>query len=145
MKRNIYSGEVITVPEMAETLRARVADGSLAALCERFKVDLLVLHGSAVDDPQTAGDVDLAYLPAREANVDHLQFVEELARLVPGDHLDVMPLHRADPVAVYAALGLGEPLVERHPEVFAEQRIRAFGEYRDTQKFRDLALRLVGT
>lgn len=130
---------------MAATLRERVADGSLASMCDRLGIDLLLLHGSAVDDPAAAGDIDLAYLPTPGADVDHLQVVEELARLVPGDHLDVMPLHRADPVATYAALGLGDPLVERRPDVFAEQQIRAFGEYRDTQKFRDMALRLVGT
>ena len=46
---------------VVERLRVDAADGSLADLCVRLGVDLLVLFGSAVDDPSAAGDIDLAY------------------------------------------------------------------------------------
>lgn len=74
---------------------------------------------------------------------DHLAVVNDLLDLF-GDHVDVMPLHRADPVAAWAALGRGERLVERTPHRLATAQMRAFGEYRDTQRYRDLALSLVG-
>lgn len=135
----------MTAAESLRLIRAHVASGRLAALADEFGLDLVVLHGSARRSPEEAHDVDLAYLPAPGVDVDPVAVEEAFSALVPGDDLDLMPLHRADPVAAYAALGRGEMLVERESGMFAERRIRAFGEYRDTQKFRDLALSLVGT
>lgn len=134
---------MVTVAEALRVLRRHVASGALAGLCRRLGIELLVLHGSARSRPAMAHDLDLAYAPAPGADPDHLVVVEALAGLVPGDRLDIMPLHHADPVAAYAALGRGEPVFEAVPGLIAERRIRAFGEYRDTQKFRDLALSLV--
>lgn len=135
---------MVTVADALHELHRHVASGQLADVCERLGIQLLVLHGSARSRPDTARDIDLAYAAAPDAAPDHIDVVEALADLVPGDHLDVMPLGRADPVATYAALGRGEALFEAQPGLLAERRIRAFGEYRDTQKFRDLALSLVG-
>ncbi|WP_226345500.1 nucleotidyltransferase domain-containing protein [Agilicoccus flavus] len=135
---------MVTVSEALLELHRHRASGRLAETCRRLGIELLVIHGSAPNHPDTAHDIDLAYLPKRDAEPDHLDVVDTLETLVPGDHLDVMPLRQADPVATYAALGRGDALFEAHPGIHAERRIRAFGEYRDTQKFRDLALSLVG-
>lgn len=134
----------MTVADALHELHRHVASGQLADVCESLGIELLVLHGSARSRPDTASDIDLAYAAVANADPDHLDVVEALGDLVPGDHLDLMPLRRADPVAAYAALGRGEPLFEAQPGLLAQRRIRAFGEYRDTQKFRDLALSLVG-
>ena len=134
----------VTVAQAEAALRLAARDGRLARLAEELNLDLVVLHGSARHDPATAADLDVAYLPTRGADVDLIAVEEAFARLIPGDHLDLMPLPLADPVAAWAALGRGEMLLERTPGLFAERRIRAFGDYRDTQKFRDLALRMVG-
>ena len=61
---------------VVERLRVDAADGSLADLCVRLGVDLLVLFGSAVDDPSAAGDIDLAYGRLRGGpNASHLDVV----------------------------------------------------------------------
>lgn len=131
------------VGEAVRELRAAVDDGRLRAVCLRHGIDLLVWHGSSRKDPDRAGDVDLAYLPVYGQDPDHLAVVNDLLDLL-GDTIDVLPIHRADPVAAWAALGRGERLVELTEHRFAEAQMRAFGEYRDTQRYRDLALSLVG-
>lgn len=133
-----------TVAQAVREARDAASDGRLGHLCARHDIDLMVLHGSARHDPQRAHDIDLAYLPEHgTAPPDEIAVVNDLLDLL-GDHIDVMPLHRADPVAAWAALGRGEPLVELTPHRFATAQMRAFGEFRDTQKYRDLALALVG-
>lgn len=128
-----------SVSEALAVLEAAQGSGELARFCEQQHIALLVLHGSAVTRPDTAGDIDLAYLPVFGTDVDHLEVVLAFLKLLPTDLVDLMPLHRADPVATYAALGRGEKLYEREPHLFAEQQIRAFGVYADTQWLRDLA------
>lgn len=138
---------MVTVSDALSELHRHKVSGRLADVCRRLGIGILVLHGSARSRASAAADVDLAYAPVTGSDpdhLDHLDVVEALSELIPGDHLDVMALCRADPVAAYAALGRGEPVFEAEPGLVAEQRIRAFGEYRDTQKFRDLALSLVG-
>lgn len=105
-------------------------------------MDLLVLFGSARVDPETAGDVDVAYLFAHGVHGDELGLVNALGDRY-GDHLDIMPLHRAGPVAAYAALGGGEVLAELTPQRFADRQMAAFGEYCDTQRFRDWELEMM--
>lgn len=134
---------MVTVAQAVRDAHAAAADGRLARLCARHDIDLMVLHGSSRRDPDAARDVDLAYLPEHGTAPDEIAVVNDLLDLL-GDHIDVLPLHRADPVAAWAALGRGEPLVELTPHRFATAQMRAFGEYRDTQRYRDLALSLVG-
>lgn len=124
------------------TLAALTADrdsGRLAQLCAELDIDLLVLFGSARRYLQRAGDVDIAYQTAHGAHRDHLEVVNAFGQRY-GDHLDVMDLRRADPVARYAALGAGEVLVERTADTFALAQMAAWGEYIDTQKYRDAEL-----
>lgn len=123
-------------------LQADRDTGVLAALCDEFGVDLLVRFGSSVDRPESAGDVDLAYSFRHGSTPDDLGVVNALGERY-GDALDLMPLDRAGAVAAYAALGLGEVLVELTPEKFATRQMSAFRDYADTQKFRDLQLELM--
>lgn len=127
---------------VARTLEQVLADrenGRLAELCAGLDIDLLVLFGSSRRDPQRAGDIDVAYSFIHGSRRPHLDVVNALGEQY-GDYLDVLHLDRADPVARYAALGGGEVLVERTPEKFALSQIAAWGEYIDTQKFRDAEL-----
>lgn len=126
----------ITAPQMLTSLEARVVDGSLAAVCVEYGVEILTLFGSAVscDDP---GDIDLAvgFAPGRR---DFLAVVNALSELIPGDHLDVMDLDRADPVAQMAAMFGNRVLFEAHRSVTTERAIRAFMGYEDTRWLRAL-------
>lgn len=125
---------------VVERLRADAASGALAELCSDLGIDLLVLFGSALDDPASARDVDLAYGRRRGAAArPHLDVVNALAERY-GDHIDVMSLDDAGSVARYEALHGIDVLVELTAGRYANAQMAAFGEYCDTQRFRDRAL-----
>lgn len=78
------------VEDAVTRLRTEGADGSLARLCEGLGIDLLTLFGSALRDPATAGDVDVAYGRRRDREpVSHLDVVNALGERY-GDAVDVM-------------------------------------------------------
>ncbi|GAB3623079.1 hypothetical protein GCM10027418_11610 [Mariniluteicoccus endophyticus] len=105
----------------------------------RLGVDLLVLFGSVRKRPGSAGDVDVAY-SFRHGHAGHDLAVVNALGEAYGDSLDIMTLDRARVVARYAALGEGEVLAELTPQKFANSQTAAFGEYCDTQHFRDADL-----
>ena len=128
------------VPSAVDRLRLDAESGSLAALCADLGVDLLVLFGSALGDPSTAHDVDVAYGRRRGvAARPHLDVVNALAERY-GDYVDVMSLDDAGSVARYEALHGIDVLVELTPGRYANAQMAAFGEYCDTQRFRDRVL-----
>ena len=128
---------MITVADALARLRAAEASGALARTCAQQGVDVLVHFGSSVagDHP---GDIDLAvgFIPGRPG--DLLATIDALAELVPGDHLDVMDLDRAGPVAMHRAMTGGRLLYESGPSRFAERQIFAINHYIDTEPFRRL-------
>ncbi|GAB3715203.1 hypothetical protein [Mariniluteicoccus flavus] len=126
-----------SVPDTVRRLLADRDSGRLARLCADHGIDLLVQFGSSRNDPAQAGDVDVAYSFRHGVEGDDLAVVNALGEAY-GDALDIMPLDRAGSVAKYAALGGGEVLVELTDEKFALQQMAAFGQFVDTQRFRDL-------
>lgn len=116
-------------------LDAAAGDGRLHQVCEAFDLDLVVLFGSAITgaDPR---DVDVAVGFRHGIERDLLGAVGALAELVPGDHLDIMDLDRAGPVARVEALVGGRVLYERVPGTFTQREMRALGEYLDTAYLR---------
>lgn len=90
---------------------------------------------------RTRGDIDLALAFDRHADKDFLATVTDLLALVPGDHLDVMDLDRADPVGRYTAMTGGRPLFAWPPADFWERQIFAINHYVETQPLRDAVLR----
>lgn len=136
-------GERMDVGEAVVALRRDAASGALSALCAELGIDLLVLFGSTLDDPVTAGDVDLAYSFETGRPGDDLAVVAALGDRYGFDNLDCMPLERADSVALLAALYRGEVLVERTPAKFAEYQVKAYGLYRDNQHLRDVDLEVL--
>lgn len=127
----------ITVLDALARLEESVESGELAALCERLGLEIVTLFGSALtsSDPR---DVDVAVGFARGADRDLLGVVNALEELVPGDHLDVMDLDRAGPVAQKAAMVGARVLYEAHRSVSTEREIRAFMAYEDTRWLRAL-------
>ncbi|WP_143780785.1 hypothetical protein [Ornithinimicrobium sp. CNJ-824] len=128
-----------SVPEVLTQLRADRESGLLAARCADLGIDLLVLFGSSVHEPETAGDVDLAYLPGHDRELSHLDATNAL-QAAYGDLVDVMPLGSADPVARFRALHDVEVLAELTPGAYAHQQMFAFRTFCDTQRLRDQAL-----
>ena len=133
----------IPVAAALAELRRAAADGRLGAVCARQGIELVVLFGSAVHSqrPGAARDVDVAVAFRRSGRRDLLGAVEDLAALVPGDHLDVMDLDRAGPVARVEALTKGEVLLETRRGAFTEREMSALGEYLETAYLRDALLR----
>lgn len=129
-----------TVREALCVLEDAVSSGALTQLCDRHGVDLVMFFGSAVDG-EDPGDIDLAVAFGRRADQDFLATVTDLLALVPGDHLDVMDLDRADPVGRYAAMTGGRLLFARTPADFWERQIFAINHYIETQPLRDAVLR----
>lgn len=127
----------VTVKDSVDRLDCVARSGELATMCAGFGVEIVTLFGSAADAGAVPGDVDVAIGFTVGAPRDLLGAVDALAELVPGDHLDVMDLDRAGPVAQKAAMS-GRVLYEAHPSVTTEREIRAFMAYEDTRWLRDL-------
>ncbi len=128
------------MPTVADSLRrldAAVESGALARLCGAHGLEFVALFGSALTSADP-GDIDLAVGFAPSARRDLLAVVNALAELVPGDHLDIMDLDRADPVAQRAATDRMRVLFETDPTVSAERQIKAFMEFEDTRWLRRL-------
>lgn len=117
--------------------------GTLARLCERFGIDLLVAFGSSVDsDPDVVPeDLDLAF--SASADVDLLGFLDALADLSGPAEIDLVDLRRGTPVLRAEALLGGEPLYERVDGAFATAQMRAFKEREDTAWMRRIELELL--
>ncbi|GAA1204752.1 nucleotidyltransferase domain-containing protein [Prauserella alba] len=128
-------------------LRTMSADGSLATLCARHGVDLLVAHGSAVaSQPLRAPhDLDLAYLTTRRERVDRLALTNALLDALRFDDLDLMDLNGAGAVAKARAMGPGkcELLHEAAPSLFATTQVAALKMEMETRWLRRLDLELM--
>ena len=135
----------ITVDQQLARLREATATGELADLCARFGIEIVTLFGSAArpEPGIEPGDVDIAIGFGYHVERDLIGAVNALADLVPGDHLDVMDLNRAGPVAAKAAMFESEILFETQSSVSAERQIKAFMEYEDTRWLRDLQLEVL--
>lgn len=124
-----------------DRLRIAVADGRLDQACRDAGIELAVLFGSAVSEPDP-GDVDLAIAFADPAQRDLLAVVVALQALV-GEPVDVLDLDRAGPVVRQRALTRGELLVEHRPGAFAVRQMAAVREFIETAPFRAMDLELM--
>ncbi len=131
---------MITVGEQLASLEAAQASGALGELCENHQVDLLVLFGSVLTS-STPGDIDLAVAFRPDSPADLLGFLDALADVAPGDHLDVMNLGIAGPVAQHRALTNCRVLFAATPAAFHERQIFAINHYIETKPLRDALLR----
>lgn len=131
---------MITATESLERLEDVLDSGELSEVCRKHHVDLLVLFGSSLNQPDP-GDIDLGVAFKPDAKHFFLEFVDELAGLVPGDHLDVMSLDSAGPVAMQRALVAPRVLYAATPRAFYDRQTFAINHYIDTQHLRDALLR----
>lgn len=132
-----------TVRDSLLRLREIVDSGELAAAVAALGVDLVVLHGSALRAGEPADvDVAVAFDPGGSER-PFLDVVNALGRLVPGDHLDVLPLDTAGPVARHRALATAEVLYLGRPGAYADRQMAAFKEFLETERFRRLDIALM--
>lgn len=98
-----------------ERLTRAAEDGRLEAVCRRLDVVLLTVFGSAVRDPGSARDLDVAALFGHRAVMAPLELVNALVDLTGTDDVDLLVLDDADPVARFNATSRGRPLYQDAP------------------------------
>jgi predicted nucleotidyltransferase len=118
-----------------------LAAPEIAELCDRYRVELLVMFGSAADAAQDPSDVDLAVLA--EDGFDLLSFVDELYLMTEFEGFDVLDLRRAAPVPRERALVGARRLYEARSGLFANTQIAAIMERMDTEEMRRVELELM--
>ena len=128
-------------------LEDAVARGELAETCRDFDVEIVTLFGSAATGPKgiEPRDIDLAVGFAPGVQRDFLGVVNALGALVPGDHVDVMDLDRAGPVAQKAAMLGSRVLYAAHPSAATEREIRAYMAYEVTRRLREMQTEMLRT
>lgn len=130
----------VPVTQSLSALRAAADDGRLRAVCASFDIELLTLFGSALSSDNPS-DIDVAVGFAHGAERDLIGAVGALSDLVPGDHLDIMDLDRAGPVARVEGLVGAQILHESAAGAFSRRELAALGEYLDTAYLRQALLR----
>ena len=125
-------------------LREAATHGTLAALCDRQDLDLVVVFGSALDPDTDPLDLDVVvrFGPGSGAQ-DTLRLLNDLYELTGSERIDLMVLNRAAPLARERALTTGQPLFQRKPGDFANAQIAAIMERLDTDRFRAMDLELM--
>ncbi|MGH3871726.1 MAG: hypothetical protein ACRDSR_09470 [Pseudonocardiaceae bacterium] len=127
----------------AQRLRGAAFDGRLEALAEVHDLSLVVMFGSASRGQLDARDLDVAVGSRARSGLDVVAVICALMDLVDSDHVDLLDLDRAGPVARQHALVPGEPLYEYRSGEFARQQMRASGQRLGTEWMRRLDLELM--
>ena len=109
-----------------ERLLLAAEDGRLEAIAERHGLDLVTLHGSAVDPDSAPRDLDVAVRFRRDVQREVLALYVDLQELVGIDELDLMNLNSASVLARSRALGHGAiGLFEDEPGRWAKAQMAA--------------------
>lgn len=129
----------MAIPDALARLRAAADDGGLEEITRRHGVLLLTIFGSAVRNPATARDLDVAVSLSHGSRV-LLALVEDLADLTHSDDVDLLVLDGASPTARFNGLLGAEPLYEAEPGLFTRTQMAAALEFYETAWLRDLDL-----
>ncbi len=131
-------------------MRAAAVDGRLDEICEEYGVVVMSAFGSAAGSHKPDPD-DLDLGVHFERGMDpmlrarrQLALWEALADLTGYEGIDVVCLDVDNPVLRVEALN-GIPIYERSADVYAEARLAALGEFRDTAHLRRRSLELMAT
>lgn len=124
----------------AAALRAAAGSGALRSALAGLDVELVVLFGSALDGAAPR-DVDVAVGFHPGVSGDPLAVLDAVAAVAPGDHIDLLDLDRAGPVARVESLTKGVVLLETTPGAFTRRQMFAMGEYVETAYLREALLR----
>jgi len=113
---------------------------ALSDFCRDTGIDLLVLFGSSATGREHHGsDIDIAVKMKTGRAVSKLDLIYNLGGLFNDGEIDLVILSvETDPVLLYEIFSYGKPMYEDRPDLFAEERLRAFKLYFDTEKLRRL-------
>jgi len=131
-----------TPAEGLARLRAAAAAGDLEALCQRHRVRVLTVFGSAAREDPAARDLDVGVLLEPGVSIDYLPLIRDLERLTDAD-VDVVHLNEASPVLRERALVGSVVLDESQPGAWASASTAAVLERMDTDWLRRMDLDLL--
>lgn len=134
---------VVTPSEGLARLQAAAGSGELDRLCQRWKIHLLTVFGSAGRGEPAPGDLDIGVLTDHGADFDLYGFVTEVIRIVGLEQVDVAHLNAAGPLLRERALIGAIILYEREPGTWARASTAAVMERMDTDWLRRLGLELL--
>lgn len=111
----------------------------LRALCRKYGISLIILHGSYARGYFTKNsDVDVAFLAnERKMSKKYFDFAAELTELL-GDKVDPVHLNNAETMINKQVALNGIPLYESKKGLFNSFRTTAISRYQDAAKFREL-------
>lgn len=123
-------------------LRAAADSGELDALCERHRIRVLTVFGSAARGEPTARDLDVGVLFEPGTEVDYLAIIGDLMDLTAAN-VDFVHLNRGGPVIRERALVGSVALYESEPGAWASASTAAALVRMDTAWMRRLDLELL--
>ncbi|MHA6798447.1 nucleotidyltransferase domain-containing protein [Bounagaea algeriensis] len=135
-----------TPREALVRLRAAVGTGEVEQLCSEHELDLLVVHGSAVEQEplRPPADLDIACRHRLGAELNAIGLINDLMELTCFDAIDLLDLNTAGVVATARALSPQSLLLyEAEPSLFTLAQIAALTTDMETRRFRLLDLKLM--
>lgn len=132
-----------TARQAGQRLETAAESGSLATLCRRHGIDLMVLFGSLARGESDPADVDVAIAAGPQIRLDLLRLLQDLYELTEYEDFDVIDLDRAGPIAKERALVGARVLYQGSPGAFANRQIAAVLERIDTADMRLIELELM--
>ena len=122
-----------------DTMDLKVDAKKQQALCKKYHLKLLILHGSYVKGTATQeSDIDVGILCQTKMERDEtLHLLGDFGEVF-GEKFDPVFLNGAEPLISYQVAMKGKPLFEAFPGAFSHFKVQAIGRYMDTKKFRDL-------
>ncbi|SFS54890.1 nucleotidyltransferase domain-containing protein [Saccharopolyspora flava] len=137
----------MTTPrEALGRLDSAAESGEIEELCARHGLDLLVVHGSAVEEApmRPPGDLDIACRSLPGTELDVIGLINDLMDLTGFDGIDLLVLNSAGVVASARALSPQSVLLyEAEPSLFTLAQIAALTTEMETKHLRLLDLKLM--
>ena len=117
-------------------------ENKLKALCKRFALKLVILHGSyATGRVHKESDIDIGVLISKNKIKNARSgLVYEFCELF-GEKCDLVILNNVESMIVFQTVMKGIPLYEVRKGTFAEFQTTAISRYQDAAKFRRLEKR----
>ncbi len=109
----------------------------LENLCRKYKIQLIILHGSyARGNASGKSDIDIGILSREKLDFDSRFNVLNDFGEIFGDKFDPVFLNGAEPLISYQVAIHGKPLFEETEGIFQRFQIQAIARYMDSKKFR---------
>ena len=109
----------------------------LENLCRKYKIQLIILHGSyARGNANGKSDIDIGILSREKLDLDNRLNVLSDFGEVFGDKFDPVFLNGAEPLISYQVAIHGKPVFEETEGIFQRFQIQAIARYMDSKKFR---------